>query len=187
MREENIYPFPNYRWSLGKDALFHPTVYMVCDSLSMPGFKLNHVNKSWPWRYQLSCSSSVYGARSLHYCQGLLRINDERYLYVTARQSSVLCLSRRQVLSCQNNYFVILICFGESNQTYRLSSHASRLNGSYHKNLRNIKPWDCWWEFRNCHKMYMWLYSKKLSHPSKVARCVAIANNLEASIFSSDE
>ena len=38
-----------YRWSLGMDMLFHPTLYNGCNYLSMPGFKLNHVNKRGPW------------------------------------------------------------------------------------------------------------------------------------------
>ena len=34
------------RWSLGMDKLFHPTLYWVCDYLSMLGLRLNHVSKS---------------------------------------------------------------------------------------------------------------------------------------------
>ena len=34
-----------HRWSLGMDALFHPTLYWVCDYLFMLGLKLIHISK----------------------------------------------------------------------------------------------------------------------------------------------
>ena len=43
-----------FRWSLGMDKWFHPTLYLVCDYLSMLGLKLIHVSKSGPrWSSQL--------------------------------------------------------------------------------------------------------------------------------------
>ena len=33
------------RWSLGRDDLFHPTLYWACDYSSMQGLKSIHVNK----------------------------------------------------------------------------------------------------------------------------------------------
>ena len=41
------------RWSLGMDKLFHPTLYMACDYVSMLGLKLNHVSKrGYRWRHR---------------------------------------------------------------------------------------------------------------------------------------
>ena len=34
-----------HRWRLGRDKLFHPTLYWACNYLSMLGLKLIHVNK----------------------------------------------------------------------------------------------------------------------------------------------
>ena len=36
------------RWSLGMERYFNPTLYWVCDYLSILGFKLIHVSKSGP-------------------------------------------------------------------------------------------------------------------------------------------
>ena len=40
--------------SLGRDKYFHPTLYWVCDNLSMLGLKLNHVSKRGPWKTGLN-------------------------------------------------------------------------------------------------------------------------------------
>ena len=39
-----------HRWTLGMGPKsFHPTLYWICDYLSMLGLKLNHVSKRAPW------------------------------------------------------------------------------------------------------------------------------------------
>ena len=43
-----------HRWSLGRDKKFHPTLYQVCEYLSMLGLKLIHVSKRGQWSYASS-------------------------------------------------------------------------------------------------------------------------------------
>ena len=38
-----------HRWSLGMDKKCHPTLYNVCNHLSLLRLKLNHVGKRGPW------------------------------------------------------------------------------------------------------------------------------------------
>ena len=37
------------RWNLGMEKIFHPTIYRICDYLSVLGFKLIHVCKRCNW------------------------------------------------------------------------------------------------------------------------------------------
>ena len=58
--------------SLEMDKWFHPTLYNVCNYVSMLGLKLIHVNKSGPCRYQKSLS---YVTRhiGMYYCATVLQ------------------------------------------------------------------------------------------------------------------
>ena len=40
-------------WNLSMDKLFHPTLYMTCDYLSMLGLKLIHISKGYPGNRKL--------------------------------------------------------------------------------------------------------------------------------------
>ena len=66
-RTENIKApchWPLHHWSLGMDKYFHPTLYNVCNYVSMLGLKVNHVRKRDPRYtrsvYLIKCLSLIW-------------------------------------------------------------------------------------------------------------------------------
>ena len=61
-----------YHWSLGMDKWLHLTFYQICNYLSMPGLKLNHVSKKGPPFYLCLQEACDRGGVADLRCRGVL-------------------------------------------------------------------------------------------------------------------